>query len=244
MSSLLELALDLVQANETMRNRKEGSWPKKPGISWFRFFLLWCAVEAAIRWVGPFAFPEAHRWSLEVNLALLFLASPIAWLMVRQFAGSLPSSSGETAGAGSRTSELTWGLALGALALGAIFPLEWIDTRLFGPQPPIAVGKDALTLALIVGINGLWVPVFEELAWRGRLQSSLQHFHGAGWALAGGAILFSLKHAVVDASPGRLVTLLGVGLVLGFAYQRGGIRSAVVAHIVLNTCAGVLTWLR
>lgn len=49
MSSLLELALDLVQFNETMRNRKEGSWPNEPGVSWFRFVLLWCAVEAGIR---------------------------------------------------------------------------------------------------------------------------------------------------------------------------------------------------
>lgn len=177
-------------------------------------------------------------------LALLFLASPLAWLMTRQFAGEPPPLRGVPAGTDSWASALVWGFVLGTLALGAIFPLEWVDARLFGPQPPFAVGKDALTLALIVGINGLWVPVFEELAWRGRLQNSLQHFHGAGWALGGGAVLFSLKHALVDASPGRLVTLLGVGVLLGFAYQRGGLRAAVVAHVVLNTAAGVLAWSR
>lgn len=244
MSSLLELALDLVQFNETVRNRKEGSWPREPGVSWFRFFLLWCAVEAGIRWVGPFAFPEKVQASLPVNLALPVLATPVAWLMTRQFAGALPLAQETPSRARSARRDVVWGLALGALALVVVFPLEWVDARLFGPQPPFAVGKDFLALALLVGVNGLWVPVFEELAWRGRLQRSLTHFHGAGWALGGTSALFSLKHAVVDASPGRLVTLLGVGLVLGFAFQRGGLRSAVVAHVVLNMAAGTMAWFR
>ncbi|MCA3088269.1 MAG: CPBP family intramembrane metalloprotease [Rhodocyclaceae bacterium] len=245
MSPILEWGLDLLHMNETLRKRPGqtlGGWPKEPGVSWFRFFLIWWAVEAVVRWFGVFAFPADVRESMWVNLSLLFVAAPLAWAMTRQFAGTplMPTFPAPSYGKARAVAE---GLAFGAIAFALIFPLQWVDARLFGSQPLPALENNWGTLALLLAVNGVWYPVFEELAWRGWLQRSLNVTYGIGWSLAITSVLFTLKHALVDMSPGRLLTILGIGLCVGIAHRRGGLYSAITSHIVLNIGASTLAWL-
>jgi membrane protease YdiL (CAAX protease family) len=245
MSAIFELGLDFLQMNETLRKRPgqtPGGWPKEPGVSWFRFFLIWWAVEALVRWFGVFAFPAEVRETTWVNLSLLFVAAPLAWSMTRQFAGTpvMPTSAAPSIAKARAVGE---GVVFGAIALALIFPLQWVDARLFGSQPLSMLENNWGTLALLLAINGVWSPVFEELAWRGRLQRSLNVTYGFGWSLAVTSVLFTLKHALVDMSPGRLLTILGIGLCIGIAHRRGGLYSAITSHIVLNVAASTFAWL-
>jgi len=49
------------------------------------------------------------------------------------------------------------------------------------------------------------------------------------------AILFSLKHVVVDASWGRFLTLVAFGSICGIVAQRHTWRSSAALHLVVNT---------
>jgi hypothetical protein len=51
------------------------------------------------------------------------------------------------------------------------------------------------------------------------------------------AILFSLKHVVVDASWGRFLTLVAFGGICGIVALRHTWRSSASLHLVVNTAA-------
>ena len=54
------------------------------------------------------------------------------------------------------------------------------------------------------------------------------------------AILFSLKHALVDASLGRLLALIAFGVICGVVAQRDSWRRSAALHMVLNTIATII----
>jgi hypothetical protein len=89
-------------------------------------------------------------------------------------------------------------------------------------------------------VNGVVIPVVEEWLWRGLVQP---RFVGALGLLPGlflTAVLFSLKHVVVDASPMRLLALTAFGLVMGVLAWRQGWRASALAHAVTNTAATIV----
>ena len=106
--------------------------------------------------------------------------------------------------------------------------IRFVETRILDAPNRLTgsrAGGSFFPARLRAGINGIWSPLFEELGWRGRLQRSLADIDGLGWALFGTSLLFSLKHAFIDLSPGHLVTVMGIGLCLGAAYRQGDRRS-------------------
>lgn len=130
------------------------------------------------------------------------------------------------------------------------------------PQRAVAVGVvvSAATLVLCIGMawgsglvvwdpkwpstawvwalnNLLLVCVAEEVLFRGFIQSGLSQQwrkwrHGPLAAIAVGAALFGLAHAGGGYAYMLLAAIAGVGY--GFAYRRGGMLAAVVAHAVFN----------
>jgi membrane protease YdiL (CAAX protease family) len=89
------------------------------------------------------------------------------------------------------------------------------------------------------------IPLAEERLLRGIIQPQLLVAWGTLPALAITAVLFSLKHAIVDASLGRLLAITAGGLVLGIvAYRAGhgdsrqdGWHASAVSHVVGNLVA-------
>lgn len=81
------------------------------------------------------------------------------------------------------------------------------------------------------------IPLAEEYLWRGVIQPRLV----AAWSFAPAgvvtAMLFSLKHAIVDASLGRLLTIMCFGLVMGVYAARSSWRASAVAHAFANLIA-------
>jgi len=54
------------------------------------------------------------------------------------------------------------------------------------------------------------------------------------------AILFSLKHALVDASLGRFLALIAFGAICGVVAQRNGWRRSAALHMVANTILTIM----
>lgn len=152
----------------------------------------------------------------------------------------------------------TWLPWIGAAAfLGSVVVLAPLDGLLWGavrlpsftaPAATTVLFASAATPLSVVSlllVNGVVIPLAEERLWRGLIQPRLRVAWGLVPALAVTAVLFSLKHAIVDASMGRLLALTAGGLVLGVVAYRGGgadgeaagWRASAVSHMVGNLAA-------
>jgi hypothetical protein len=97
-----------------------------------------------------------------------------------------------------------------------------------------------LKVASLVLVNGFFVPIAEEYIWRGVVQVRLIRILPVPFAIGLTAVLFSLKHVIVDASMGRFLALIAFGVVCGVvAYHKTWKHSAAL-HIVINAVATVV----
>jgi membrane protease YdiL (CAAX protease family) len=92
----------------------------------------------------------------------------------------------------------------------------------------------------LILVNGLFVPIAEEYLWRGLVQVCLIRILPTPFAIGLTAFLFSLKHALVDASLGRFLALIAFGVICGVAAQRNSWRRSAALHMVVNTIATVM----
>lgn len=135
------------------------------------------------------------------------------------------------------------GAVAGVASIAVIAALGRVDAALFGAGRDPAAAADAfvatieafpLAAAVFLLGNGILVPIAEERVWRGVVQTELV----ARWDVVAGivvtAALFSLKHAVIDASLGRLTAIFGAGLVWGLVRERWGTGASTAAHVVAN----------
>jgi membrane protease YdiL (CAAX protease family) len=97
-----------------------------------------------------------------------------------------------------------------------------------------------LKVVSLILVNGLFVPIAEEYLWRGVVQARLIGILPAPFAIGLTAILFSLKHALVDASLGRLLALIAFGAICGVVAQRSSWRRSAALHMVVNTIATIM----
>ncbi|WP_218780602.1 CPBP family intramembrane glutamic endopeptidase [Halorarum halophilum] len=100
-----------------------------------------------------------------------------------------------------------------------------------------AIGASPWVAVLLLVGNGLLAPIAEERVWRGIVQTELVDTWGVAPGIAVTAVLFALKHVVVDGSVARLTTLLALGLVFGLVRHRWGTASSTVTHVATNTIA-------
>ena len=68
-----------------------------------------------------------------------------------------------------------------------------------------------LKVVSVMSVNGLFIPIAEEFLWRGMVQPRLAHVVTTPITIGVTALLFSLKHVIVDASLGRLLTIVAFG---------------------------------
>jgi membrane protease YdiL (CAAX protease family) len=95
--------------------------------------------------------------------------------------------------------------------------------------------------AVIVLNAVLMVPIFEEVLFRGLLQSTLTAHLGRPWlAVLAVSILFSMMHPYPTHLPALMVLSLG----LGYAYEKSGsLLQAIFMHILFNGTNIALTLL-
>jgi len=97
-----------------------------------------------------------------------------------------------------------------------------------------------LKVVSLILVNGLFVPIAEEYLWRGLVQVRLLRILSAPFAIGLTAFLFSLKHALVDASLGRFLAVIAFGVICGVIAQRDSWRRSAALHMVANTIATVM----
>ena len=133
-------------------------------------------------------------------------------------------------------------LVLGVWALSAVDRLLWENVKL--PMVVSSYRSSTVWLSSLAAIlevvalllvNGIFVPVAEEYLWRGLVQVRLIHVFSVPIAIGLTAVLFSLKHALVDASLERLLTLVAFGVICGIVAQRNSWRRSAALHIVTNS---------
>lgn len=142
-----------------------------------------------------------------------------------------------------------WGAAIRpgviALVLSRVLSVgaSRIAASLFGTRETEqfldAMKSAGLPLAIyaLLPVNGVLAPVVEELAWRGYIQMHLVRGWGPATGIVMAAVLFVLKHVIVDLSFSRIVSLLAIGFLLGLLGYRWGTSASTVFHVLLNTIA-------
>jgi len=122
------------------------------------------------------------------------------------------------------------------LALAAILG---VDLEALGSGSNGTAAIPTLAIALYFVGNGIVVPIAEELAWRGVIQTALTASYGHAIAIAVTALAFVGKHLIVDlaATPFRVASLLVLALVLCGLRARWGTASSTVAHLGVNVLA-------
>ncbi len=86
-------------------------------------------------------------------------------------------------------------------------------------------------------VNGFFVPVAEEYLWRGFVQVRLLRIFPIPVAVGSTAVIFSLKHALVDASLGRFLAIIAFGTICGVVAQRSSWKRSAAMHVFANTTA-------
>ncbi len=143
----------------------------------------------------------------------------------------------------------SWNFTFWVLALVlSVWALSRLDRLLWGAiELPMLVSSyrnstvwlakfaPALKAASLILVNGLFTPIAEEYLWRGLVQARLIRILPAPVAIGLTALLFSLKHAVVDASLGRFLALIAFGAICGVVAQRDSWRRSAALHLVVNT---------
>jgi hypothetical protein len=118
----------------------------------------------------------------------------------------------------------------------ALFDLGEVNAQVSSGLVPALAAEPTLAVLFLLG-NGVIVPLTEELVWRGVVQTELVEAWGPAAGIGVTAVLFALKHVVVDQSVARVTTLLALALVFGLVRYRFGTVSSTVTHIGVNTVA-------
>lgn len=208
---------------------------------------LWVGFEVAVRLAGSVWVGSALGNTLAGDMVAVLVGFPvIAWLITR-YAQMHGFSAGEWEYR-RRPASIGWGSAAGLLILALMTGTSALDRVLWGGSAEVPTHiADGLrggiwVAGLFLLTNGIVVPICEELAWRGIIQTPIVRAWGPIAGVAVVAVLFAIKHVVVDASAARLTTLLMMSLVLGVVRHRWGTMSSTLAHVVVNfvATAGVI----
>jgi hypothetical protein len=135
------------------------------------------------------------------------------------------------------------GTIAGAVALVVVGLALWIVEQVQGNGATANTSEDLASatgagfVALLL-LSALWAPFAEEITFRGLLWGAAAK---RGWSPRVATLIAALPFAAVHLEPARFIPLLVSGLILGAARQRGGLASAVLAHLIVNGAAAVAT---
>jgi len=202
--------------------------------------LLWVGLEFVLRRDGTLLLAQLTGSVQGGDMLAVLPGFPLLALLIARL-GKVRGLGRERWGVRWDRTALAAGLAGGVLMLALLPVTTRLDFRLFGQataqlaaQAGAGTAHPLWVASLLMVTNGLVIPVTEELAWRGVIQSGLTLALGVLRGLLLTAGLFALKHVLVDGSAARLTTLLMLSLVLGLVRWRWGTGASIAAHVVMN----------
>lgn len=139
------------------------------------------------------------------------------------------------------------GVAGFVVVLVVVSALTAVYTEVLGLEPPAGLAtfgaSEAATWAVILFVvgNAVVVPISEELAWRGVVQTALADSYGTYAAVGVTALAFVAKHLVVDVAAPlfRVTSLVVLALVVCGLRARYGTASSTAAHLGVNVVSTV-----
>lgn len=208
----------------------------------------WILVEVGLRWglVPILAEPFGSARGADLVVSVIgfgLVTGLIAWW--GQQLGITPLEWGYTVSFRSITAGLAGVVGYFVVYLGIVLLYA---TFIGVPQSPDAgavlggVGEQRWVLGAFLLINGILVPIVEELAWRGVIQTALMESFGTVIGSVVTAAAFVLKHVIVDQGEpwSRLVSLIVLALLLCGLRVRFGTASSTVTHIGVNSISTAL----
>lgn len=203
---------------------------------------LWTVVEVLARRVVGRTFGSATDDDLAADMSITLVESPLsAWIIGRVATRN---------GFGREAYNYRWtpwvvigGIAAGVIGLISLAVTASLDSFLFDGVDDVEVVDDetsTIASGLLVGVNGVIVPIVEEFAWRGVIQTALVERFDPPLGIGMTSVAFTAKHVVVDRSLGRLTTLLTLASILGLVRHRLGTGASTAAHLTANLTASVL----
>ena len=204
--------------------------------------LLWVALEFALRrGVGYALLAPRLGTAVGADAAVMVLGFPLvaaAVALLGRYAGIDPADWDDSASLRAVGTGVAGFLAYFAVAAAALFAASLAGIR---PSTGLVGGRGGAGLPTRVVApflfgNGVVVPVSEELAWRGVIQTALTDAYGTTVAVAATTVGFVAKHLVVDlaAAPFRVLSLAVLGVVFGALRARYGTTSSTVAHVLVS----------
>jgi len=233
--------------SDRQQSDRHFSWPSGPGVNVAAGgIVLWVLLEFAFRrGLAP-----ALAGPLDTATGADMLSVAVAFTLLAVIIGRLGRRTGidrtESIGTISRK-------AVGAGLAGVVgYVLLYgsaviVASALFELNPSAGMATtntgDTPTWApiLLLAVNGVLVPITEEIAWRGVIQTALTDAYGSAIAIVLTAAAFVLKHLIVDlaVSPFRTTSLVILAVILCGLRARYGTTSSIVTHLVVNSLATV-----
>ena len=233
---------------EAVKAEQAGTWNRKPlrvstwglGDVWITFggwFFL-----SLVGGIVAFAATDTAGVSATVKGLATILAVTIPWIAMAGWPlfSTRLKGNGPTIDLGLRWSlrDIGWGLLYGLAALLVAIVLGALTSALFGEFNSAAgeLGEELTSskfvLVLFALTVGVGAPIVEEICFRGLTFGALAKKRWSPWiTVVVSAAIFSVFHL----EPVRMVLLLGIGLVLGFArWHTGSVTTTIVAHMVNN----------
>ena len=219
-----------------------------PGISSFGLFaagsmLLWVAGEFVLRRIGVASLAGPLGSARGADMLLVCIGFPFLGFGIATWGRRVGITSSDWE---YRLSVRTVAAGIGGFVLYFVCFVGFtiVYTTLAGvpsSTTPAVVDSDAevWVLAILFVVNGIVVPIAEELAWRGAIQTALTEAYSPLIGVVVTATGFVLKHVIVDGGEplSRLVSLVVLALVLCGLRSRFGTASSTVTHLGVNLVA-------
>lgn len=219
-------------------------------VAWFGLQVAYGVYVASQRIRdGTFADFDPAKDLTPLDFAFLTIAPPVMGLLAL-LVGDLMAKPALPARLGYVPNRVPRGVLIGTVGIIAIYPLVVITMiaaeifyRSIEYQHPsehelltIMLSAPPPTKAIIIIGAALFVPMFEEVFFRGHVQSILRRWIGMAWpAIFITSAVFAIVHPLWSA-PGIFVLAVG----LGYLYERtGNLWACVIAHAIFN---GYNTW--
>lgn len=207
--------------------------------------LGWVLVEVSLRWGLVSVLSDSFGSALGTDMVVVAIGFPLVAAGIAWWGSRL----------GITSSEWNYTVSLRSVAAGiggivaytvVLFVVVLLAARMgIGlPSTDGVLGVSEAPLWALGGlliVNCLLVPIVEEFAWRGVLQTALMQSYGT---VIGGLITataFVLKHVIVDAGEPwtRMIALVVLALLFSGLRARYGTVSSTVTHIGVNTISTV-----